>query len=51
MDDTVTTPGSSVGMSSQPLLRVRFTSAPSSGLLASSVLVARSVAALPAAAA
>ena len=51
IEETVTTPSSSVGMSSQPLLIVRLTGVPSSGLVLSVVLLDRSVAALPAAAA
>src|SRR5690606_24334126 len=50
-DDTVTTPSSSAGMSSHPELMTRSTGVESFGLLESAVLFARSVAALPAAAA
>src|SRR4051812_5477066 len=51
IDETVTTPGSSAGMSWQSLLIVRETGVLSSGLVVSVVLFARSYDALPAAAA
>src|SRR4051812_28144505 len=51
VEATVTTPSSSVGMSWQSLLMVRFTGVLSSGLVVSVVLFARSYDELPAAAA